>query len=161
MKYMILVVAGFAMSATPSFAAMTEANCQAEWKKLDANTDGKLDAAEMSSLKMSTTSSSSSTVGAGGEGTVTSAAFMENCKAGAYTLSQTAAKEGAAEARNGLEEGANSFTESQAKQRIADAGYSEISALAKDDKGIWRGTAKKGDAELNVAVDFKGNVVTN
>jgi hypothetical protein len=57
-------------------------------------------------------------------------------------------------------EGANSYTESQAKQRVIDSGFSNVSALAKDDKGIWRGTATKSGKQASIAVDFKGNVVT-
>ena len=55
--------------------------------------------------------------------------------------------------------GANSFTEAQAKSRIADAGFSNVSALTKDDKGIWRGTADKDGKQTAVALDFQGNVV--
>jgi putative membrane protein len=57
-------------------------------------------------------------------------------------------------------EGANSFTQAQAKDRIMAMGLSGASALTKDDKGIWRGTAQKDGKTVNVAVDFKGNVVT-
>jgi hypothetical protein len=32
--------------------------------------------------------------------------------------------------------------------------------MTKDDKGVWRGTGMVGNAAANVAVDFKGNVVT-
>jgi hypothetical protein len=56
-------------------------------------------------------------------------------------------------------EGANSFTETQARQRLADAGYKDIGALKKDDQGIWRGEAKKNGAAVAVSVDFKGNIV--
>lgn len=56
-------------------------------------------------------------------------------------------------------EGANSFTEAQAKQRIVDAGYTDVSILAKDERGVWRGTAKKAGKSASVGVDFKGNVV--
>lgn len=56
-------------------------------------------------------------------------------------------------------EGANSFTEAQAKQRIVDAGYSTVSTLTKDERGVWRGTAMKAGKQANIAVDFKGNVV--
>jgi hypothetical protein len=56
--------------------------------------------------------------------------------------------------------GANSFTEGQAKSRIEAAGYSNVSGLMKDKDGIWRGTASKGSATTNVALDFQGNVVT-
>ena len=56
--------------------------------------------------------------------------------------------------------GANSFTEGQAKSRIEAAGFSDVSGLMKDKDGIWRGTAAKGGATTNVALDFQGNVVT-
>lgn len=55
--------------------------------------------------------------------------------------------------------GANSFTESQAKSAIEKAGYSDVSALTKDDKGIWRGTASKDGKSTAIALDYQGNVV--
>ena len=54
--------------------------------------------------------------------------------------------------------GANSFTEGQAKSKIEDAGYSNVTSLKKDDKGIWRGKASKGGASTDVSLDFQGNV---
>ena len=57
--------------------------------------------------------------------------------------------------------GANSFTAAQAKDRIEKAGYAEVTGLKKDDQGIWRASAKQGDKQVNVALDFQGNVVTN
>lgn len=57
--------------------------------------------------------------------------------------------------------GANSFTEDQAKSRIRDAGFSHVSALTKDDKGIWRGQATKDGKTTNVALDYQGNVVAD
>jgi hypothetical protein len=57
--------------------------------------------------------------------------------------------------------GANSFTEAQAKDRIEKAGYAEVTGLKKDDQGIWRASAKQGDKQVNVALDFQGNVVAN
>ena len=55
--------------------------------------------------------------------------------------------------------GANSFTEGQAKTRIEHAGYGDVSDLKKDDSGVWRGKAKKGDTSMDVSLDFQGNVV--
>ncbi|BCG96716.1 DUF4142 domain-containing protein [Mesorhizobium sp. 131-2-1] len=55
--------------------------------------------------------------------------------------------------------GANSFTEDQAKDRIQDAGFSDVSKLTKDDQGIWRGQANKDGKSTTVALDYKGNVV--
>jgi Peptidase propeptide and YPEB domain len=56
------------------------------------------------------------------------------------------------------EAGANSFTEAQAKDRIEGAGFTQVTGLRKDDQGIWRATASKGGAQVNVSVDFRGNV---
>lgn len=55
--------------------------------------------------------------------------------------------------------GANSFTEAQARDRISAAGFQDVKGLKKDDQGVWRGMAKKGDTQVNVALDFRGNVV--
>ncbi|TGQ01333.1 MULTISPECIES: DUF4142 domain-containing protein [unclassified Mesorhizobium] len=55
--------------------------------------------------------------------------------------------------------GANSFTEDQAKSRIQDAGFSDVSALNKDEQGIWRGQATKDGKKTAVALDYQGNVV--
>ena len=38
-------------------------------------------------------------------------------------------------------EGANSFTEGQARARIEKDGYTNVTGLTKDDKGVWRGKA--------------------
>jgi len=63
--------------------------------------------------------------------------------------------------------GANSFTEAQAKSQIESKGYSNVSALKKDDNGIWRGMAiKDGEAGkrgqlVNIGLDYQGNVVSN
>ena len=54
--------------------------------------------------------------------------------------------------------GRNSFTEDQAKGRIEAAGFTTVSALKKDDNGVWRGTATKAGAQSDVSVDFQGNV---
>ncbi len=54
--------------------------------------------------------------------------------------------------------GRNSFTEGQAKSKIEDAGYRDVSELKKDDNGVWRGKAKKNGASTSVSVDFQGNV---
>jgi hypothetical protein len=58
-------------------------------------------------------------------------------------------------------EGANSFTEGQARSRLEDQGYTNVGGLKKDDKGVWRGAATKGGKKLNVSVDFQGNVTAN
>jgi len=55
--------------------------------------------------------------------------------------------------------GANSFTQAQAKGRLAKAGYSRVSNLAKDRNGVWRGMAYRGNSKVRVGVDYKGNVV--
>ena len=61
-------------------------------------------------------------------------------------------------APSALEKGANSFTEGQAKSRIASAGFTDVGGLTKDDQGIWRGTAKHGGKNVSVGFDYKGNI---
>jgi hypothetical protein len=55
--------------------------------------------------------------------------------------------------------GHNSFTQAQAKERIEKAGYSGVTALKLDDKGIWRSTATKDGKPVSVALDYQGNIV--
>ncbi|MDB5595894.1 MAG: hypothetical protein JWM36_2855 [Hyphomicrobiales bacterium] len=55
--------------------------------------------------------------------------------------------------------GANSFTEGQAKLRIEGAGYSNVTSLAKDTDGVWRGKGSKGGKSMDVSLDYQGNVV--
>jgi len=57
-----------------------------------------------------------------------------------------------------VSKGANSYTESQARDRIAQAGYTDVQNLKLDNDGIWKGTAMKGGARVAVMLDFKGNV---
>jgi hypothetical protein len=55
--------------------------------------------------------------------------------------------------------GANSFTEGQAKSRIEEKGFKNVSGLQKDKDGVWRGKANQNGKAVNVSVDFQGNVV--
>ena len=55
--------------------------------------------------------------------------------------------------------GANSFTEGQAKSRLEDSGYKNVSELKKDDNGVWRGKAMKDGKPVTVSLDFQGNVI--
>lgn len=58
--------------------------------------------------------------------------------------------------------GKNSFTEDQAKERLAENGYKNISKLMKDANSIWRGEATTAaGAKVQVAVDYQGNITTN
>jgi periplasmic protein CpxP/Spy len=59
-----------------------------------------------------------------------------------------------------LEPGSNSFTESQARSKIKQAGYQNVTDLRKDDQGIWHAKAQKGGQTVSVGLDFKGNVAT-
>jgi hypothetical protein len=54
--------------------------------------------------------------------------------------------------------GANSFTMGEARSRIEKNGFSNVSDLAKDDNGVWRGKAQKGGTTTTVWLDYKGNV---
>jgi hypothetical protein len=136
------------VAGAPAFAA-TDAECQDIWKKADANSDGNVTGGE-SIRYMSFMRVAGMTVVT--EGTITQVEFMNACKADAYKARQ-------ADAGAPLK-GSNSFTEDQAKDRIIAQGMDGVTALSKDGDGIWRGTAQHSGKPVQVAVDYKGNVVT-
>ena len=55
--------------------------------------------------------------------------------------------------------GENSFTRSQAKAWIEDAGYTHIGGLVLGSDGIWRGSARRHGVPGLVSLDYKGNVI--
>ena len=145
---LILTCAVVLLGSSPALA-MTDAECTAAWTKTDANNDGKVTEAEggryYASLRVAKMTMA--------DGTLNRTAFLEHCKAGHFTMAK-------------LDPGAplpgsNSFTEAQAKDRVMAAGFGNVSALTKDANGVWRGTASDASKTVNVAVDYKGNVVTN
>lgn len=54
--------------------------------------------------------------------------------------------------------GANSFTQGQARTRIAKHGYSHVSSLKKDKDGVWHGTAQRNGQTVPVWLDYRGEV---
>ena len=58
----------------------------------------------------------------------------------------------------GARRGHNSFTEGQARKHIIKAGYASVTGLSKGKDGVWRGTAMKNGASVDVGMDYKGNV---
>jgi hypothetical protein len=147
MKRNLLAAAAFLLVSGPSLA-MTETECADMWKQADANADGKL-AADESGRYAAWMRIAEKPMMA--DGTIDEALFKENCMANVFVTATV--DEGAPL------EGANSFTEEQAKDRVMAAGMTAPSTMTKDEKGIWRGTATQGDKSMSVAVDYKGNVV--
>ena len=141
-------IAVFAFAACLSLSApamaLTDEECATMWKNADANNDGMLSGAEADRYTASLRIANDS---------LDRDAFLQNCRSDVFTTAKT--DEGAPLS------GANSFTEGQAKDRVLAAGFTGVSALAKDENGIWRGTATAGGKTVNVAVDYKGNVVAN
>ena len=57
-----------------------------------------------------------------------------------------------------LQAGANSFTEAQARRRMRDHGYTQITKMHKDQNSIWQAIAMKGGRQVRVGLDFRGTV---
>jgi hypothetical protein len=55
----------------------------------------------------------------------------------------------------------HSFTLDQAKARIEGNGFSNVSDLQKDRRGVWRGKAMRDGKSVDVILDFPGNIVDN
>jgi len=136
--------------AAPVAFATTGAECAAEWTKADVDNDGVLSGVEatryLAYLRIRTQVLPD-------DGRIAQAKFMAACKGDIFTA--------AIPDPSAPLQGSNSFTEAQAKDHVVAAGYTDVSALAKDDSGIWRGSAKKGDRSVQVAVDYKGNVTSD
>lgn len=148
MKQFVIATTVFLTLSSPVFA-MADVDCTAMWKQADLNSDGTLDATESeryaAMMRIANKPLTSGT-------TMSEAMFMENCKSDIFAVAVT-------DLAAPLE-GANSFTEDQAKDRIISMGMTAPSTMTKDDKGIWRGTATKDGKSANVAVDYKGNVIS-
>lgn len=139
------------LSTSLGHAAMSDADCEAAFKKADGNSDGTLTDQEAGQYYAAMRIANKPVAG----GTMTKDVFLSNCKAGMYETVKRVNDTGAPLA------GANSFTEAQAQDRAIAAGFSKVSALKKDDNGVWRGTASSEGKDVGVAIDFKGNVVAN
>ena len=135
-------------TASPSFA-LTDAECATEWKKIDTKGAGFVSEAEARRYYAAMRVANKPVA----DGKLTQAAFAEQCKAGLFTIAKTDP--------NAPLAGANSFTEAQAADRAIAAGFIPTAGLTKDDKGVWRGAASDGTKTVNIAVDYKGNVVAN
>jgi hypothetical protein len=145
----LLVVAALAAACTaiPAYAA-TDADCQAMWAKADTNNDGVLSDAEAARYAAAMRVRETEVPA---DGKITEAAFMEACKGDVYAPHK-------ADAGAPLK-GSNSFTEGQAKDRATAQGITPTGTLSKDSDGIWRGQATQDGKSVQVAVDYKGNVV--
>jgi hypothetical protein len=147
MKRLGLIIVACVVLSAPALA-LTDEECANMWKSADANGDGMVTGAELDRYAVSLRVANKTV-----PDRLDQAMFFDSCKAGVFTTAN--ADDGAPLA------GANSFTENQARDRVAAAGFNSVSALAKDANGIWRGTATKDGANVKVAVDYKGNVVAN
>ena len=84
-------------------------------------------------------------------------AVAQNEQAGSHN---PAVKDSTAHAVPAPAKGHSSFTEKQAKGRIAKAGYTDVSDLKKTDLG-WQGTATKDGKSVSITLDYKGNITAS
>jgi len=144
----LLALGGIA--GVPGLAtAASEAECASQWAQADTNHDGVIAGGEadryLAYIRIR------AQVTPPEDGRITQDSFMQACQSDTFIAK---APEPGAPLK-----GANSFTQAQARDRAIAAGLTQVTTLVKDPDGIWRGTAKKGDVRVKVAVDFKGNVV--
>ena len=148
MKTILMAAAVAATFAALPAHAATDAECQAMWTKADVNKDGVLVGTESMRYAAAMRVHDKEL---GADGKLDQASFMEACKSNVYRTRKT--DEGAPL------KGANSFTEGQAKDRALSYGFTSVSSLKKDGDGIWRGSAMQDGKAVQIAIDYKGNVV--
>lgn len=129
-------------------AAATTADCEAQFASRDTDGNGALSETEAPSLYAQARIDGKVIADTG----VTKEDFLATCDADGYA--RTAPEAGAPF------EGANSFTENQARDRAIAWGLTDVAEMTKDDKGIWRSSGMLDGASVDVAVDYKGNIVT-
>jgi hypothetical protein len=56
--------------------------------------------------------------------------------------------------------GKNSFTETEARDRLEKRGYTNVEDLVKDQNSIWRGRAIKDGKPVEISLDYQGNIVS-
>ena len=175
MKKRVLKAASILALFSSQAFAMSDDDCAAAWKAADKDANGVVTMNEAPTWYTSLSVSGKPVI----DGQLDQGLYIENCKAGLFKTdvarttdntspnsksNQTAAPSAGAASNAPSDvpplKGANSFTEQQAKDRIEKSGFKQVSALKKDDDGIWRGTVSDGAKSVSVAVDFKGNVVT-
>jgi hypothetical protein len=91
-------------------------------------------------------------------GGLATGAFAQDAQSGSHN---PAVKDSSTHVVASPAKGHSSFTETQAKKRIAKAGYSDIGDLKKTDAGAWTGTAMKSGQNVTVTLDYKGNISAN
>ena len=129
--------------------AAPEADCAEQWKNADGNGDGVLLSPEadryLAYYRVRAQAAPS-------DGRITRDEFMRACQGDMF--------EAKAVDPGAPLKGSNSFTEGQARDRALATGLTSVSSLNKDGDGVWRGSAMKDGKAVKVAIDFKGNVVT-
>jgi len=148
-KLALTLLVGGGIVVPGATLAASEADCASQWTQADTNHDGVIAGAEadryLAYMRIR------SQVTPPEDGRITQDRFMRACQSDTFIAKLP---EPGAPLK-----GANSFTQVQARDRAVAAGLTQVTTLVKDGDGIWRGTAKKGEARVKVAVDFKGNVV--
>lgn len=147
-RALIAAAVAAACLASPAYAA-TDAECNDMWKRADVNHDGVLSDAEAQRYAAAMRVNNKTLPA---DGKINQAAFIDACRSDAFVQHK-------ADAGAPLK-GANSFTEGQAKDRAMAHGFGNVSGMKKDDDGIWRGTAMDNGKQVQIAVDYKGNVVS-
>ncbi len=148
-EFALAVLAACCIALPGAAFAASESDCAAQWKSADGNGDGVLVGPEAERylayyrIRAQVTPT---------DGRIDQKTFMQACQNDVFMAKSPEA--------GAPIKGANSFTEAQAKDRAMAAGLTSISSLVKDGDGIWRGTAMKDGKSTSIAVDFKGNVVS-
>lgn len=149
MRIVIAIAALAAGSIAGQAFAATDAECQAMWKKADTAGTGVLSGP---SAARYTAAMRVHDKQVSADGNVNQSSFLEACRADVFAM-------GKVDPGAPLK-GSNSYTEGQAKDRAIAQGLMVVGEMKKDGDGIWRGNATQDGKTVQVAVDYKGNVVT-
>jgi hypothetical protein len=142
----LIIAAVISPCLATQITAASDSACERVFTTVDLDSDGSLDAAEglryFATMRVKGKPLTTDKL--------TKSAFVEYCKAGLFAKAKPHG--------DTPKEGRGDFAEADVRDRILAEGFTEVSSLKQDDKGIWRGTAVWRSRRIGVAVDYTGSV---
>ena len=142
----LIIAAVISPCLATQITAASDSACERVFTTVDLDSDGSLDAAEglryFATMRVKGKPLTTDKL--------TKSAFVEYCKAGLFAKAKPHG--------DSPKEGRGDFAEADVRDRILAEGFTEVSSLKQDDKGIWRGSAVWRSRRIGVAVDYTGSV---
>jgi hypothetical protein len=151
-----LLLVALLMSVTPA-AAATDQECQSQWKTIDVDANGGLEASE--DTKGYIAAIEKSGVKLMKPGVVSRDEFLTYCKKSGTTITTESPSNTKDFGKGDLTPGKSPLAQVDVQKKLEANGFKNIRDLRLDDKGIWHATAFADGKDKPVSVDPQGDIV--